>query len=300
VLQAIAQVRPQKLFVIADGPRPDRPEEIEQCEKTRSLIRQIDWNCEVHKNFTEINQGIRRRIPSGLDWAFEQVNQAIILEDDCVPHPSFFRFCEELLERYRETPSIGQISGFHEVPADDQYSYHVSMYPRIWGWATWRRAWRRYNDDVGRWDALLKKEPGQWLLQKPRQLRYWRWIHQKVSEGKIQSWDYRWLFSLWHADMVAISPNTNLVRNVGLGHSDATHTRRKKPSMAVQAVGTSFPLRHLPNLRPDHALDALVENVSYRPSMVWEIKCLIKEFLWILHFLGSSKRVLRRLAHLRI
>jgi hypothetical protein len=141
VFEAIRQAQPSKLLVVADGPRSTRPGEAEKCAATRAIIDQVDWECEVLTNYSDVNLGCRHRVSSGLDWVFEQVEEAIILEDDCLPHPTFFRFCEELLEWYRHDHRIVAISGdnFQNGHQSGEFSYYFSRYVHIWGWATWRR-----------------------------------------------------------------------------------------------------------------------------------------------------------------
>src|SRR5512139_3287315 len=153
VFAEIAKARPPKLLVVADGPRANRSGEAEKCAATRAIIDRVDWDCEVLTNFSDTNLGCKNRVSSGIDWVFEQVPEAIILEDDCLPHPTFFRFCEELLERYRDDERIGMISGdnFQLGQKRTDASYYFSRYNHIWGWASWRRAWRHYDREASAW-----------------------------------------------------------------------------------------------------------------------------------------------------
>lgn len=139
---AIKAARPSTLLVVADGPRLDRAGEQELCARTRTVIDGVDWPCEVLRNFADANIGCGRRVSSGLDWAFSQVDEAVILEDDCLPDPSFFPYCDELLERYRTDERIMMVSGnnFQNGASRTWDSYYFSRLPHCWGWATWRRA----------------------------------------------------------------------------------------------------------------------------------------------------------------
>ncbi|OUC08639.1 hemolytic protein HlpA-like protein, partial [Litorilinea aerophila] len=150
VFAEIAKARPRRLLVVADGPRPHRPDDVEKCSATRAVIERVDWPCEVSCDFAEENLGGRRRISSGLTWAFSQVEAAIVLEDDCLPHPTFFPFCEELLNRYCHDERIMAITGdnFQFGRSRTKYSYYFSRYFHSWGWATWRRAWQHYDDTL--------------------------------------------------------------------------------------------------------------------------------------------------------
>ncbi len=153
VFDAIREARPEKLLIVADGPRPTRPGEAALCNETREVLDRVDWSCQVLSNFAETNMGCGRRVASGLDWAFEQVEEAIILEDDCLPDSSFFPYCGELLERYRADERIMMISGnnFQNGASRTADSYYFSQLPHCWGWATWRRAWRHYDFVMQDW-----------------------------------------------------------------------------------------------------------------------------------------------------
>jgi hypothetical protein len=142
VFEAIRQAKPPKLLVVADGPRPDRPDDIEKCKAARGVVEQVDWDCEVLRNYSDVNLGCKKRVSSGLDWVFNTVEEEIILEDDCLPHPTFFRFCEELLDYYRHDERIMVISGdnFQFGRNCTEYSYYFSRYNHCWGWSTWRRS----------------------------------------------------------------------------------------------------------------------------------------------------------------
>nr|MBA3765731.1 glycosyltransferase family 2 protein [Acidobacteriota bacterium] len=156
VLAEIAKARPSKLLVIADGPRADHPDDAEKCLAARAAIDRVNWDCEVLTNYSEVNLGCGARPSSGLDWVFENVAEAIILEDDCLPHPTFFPFCAELLERHRDDERVMMISGdnFQFGRKRTQYSYYFSRYTHTWGWATWRRAWRYFDREIKLWPAL--------------------------------------------------------------------------------------------------------------------------------------------------
>jgi hypothetical protein len=156
VFAAIREAQPSQLFLISDGPRANRPDDLEKCRAVRAVIDQVDWPCDVQTNYAEKNMGCKYRVASGLDWVFSVVEEAIILEDDCLPHPSFFKYCEELLEKYRDDRRIGIISGHNNLfgyrrSAD---SYYYSNIPYIWGWATWRRTWEAYDFNISLWPEV--------------------------------------------------------------------------------------------------------------------------------------------------
>jgi hypothetical protein len=246
VLARIAQARPRRLFVVADGPRPDRPGEDVLCAQTRQLIESVDWDCEVLTDYAPVNLGCKRRVASGLDWVFSQADSAIILEDDCLPEPEFFPFCESLLERYRDDPRVHMVRGtnllFGARYTDDSY-YFSDLY-NIWGWASWARAWQGYDVDLSAWPAL--RDSG-WLERKlpdPAKAKLVRYFLDETHAGRIDTWDYQWLLTGWLRDALAIVPACNLVRNIGHG-SDATHTHSRDNPLAELNTGRlPFPLRH--------------------------------------------------------
>ncbi len=225
VFLEIAKARPPKLLVIADGPRLDRPGEIEKCRASRAIIDRVDWPCEVLTNYSEINLGCKNRVSSGIDWVFSQVEEAIILEDDCLPAPSFFQFCEEMLERYRHDERIGMISGTNflndKIAIDD--SYYFSKYMTIWGWATWRRAWNNYDVKVKFWPKLKEDRFLDSRINSKDERSYWYQAFDRVHSGAIDTWDYQWVLCNWTQSRLSIVSKVNLISNIGF-RPDATHT----------------------------------------------------------------------------
>ncbi|KPQ39984.1 MAG: putative O-linked N-acetylglucosamine transferase, SPINDLY family [Phormidium sp. OSCR] len=262
VFEAIRQAQPPTLLVIADGPRPNRPGEAEQCAAARQIINSIDWNCDLLTHYSDQNLGCRRRVSSGLTWAFEKVEEAIILEDDCLPHPSFFRFCQELLEKYRHTPEIMAISGdnFQNQPRSP-YSYYFSRYSHVWGWATWRRTWQLYDRDLQAWPHLKSSDWLQQKLQHPDLINYWKQTFDKAYQG-FDTWDYSLLFTCWQHNGLTILPNVNLITNIGFGQ-DATHTKTPSPFANLPQQAISFPLAHPPHIRRHQLADAYSEAIMF-------------------------------------
>lgn len=226
VFEEIRRARPSKLLVVADGPRQDRPGEAEKCDAVRAIIEQVDWPCTVLKNYSDTNIGCKRRVSSGLDWVFETVPEAIILEDDCLPNPSFFRFCEELLEKYRDDDRVMQIGGcnFQDGIKRGDGSYYFSIYNHIWGWASWRRAWKYYDVNITSWRKTIHEEFLYTLFADKKTARYWKMLLDKVQKCEIDTWDYQWTYSVWSHNGLAILPQKNLISNIGF-LEDATHAR---------------------------------------------------------------------------
>lgn len=243
----IARARPRTLFVIADAPRPDRPDEAARCAAARAVIDRVTWECDVRTLFAEEHRGCRHQVPAGLDWAFSQVEEAIILEDDCLPDPSFFRFCTELLGHYRDDPRVMAVSGScflapRDRPAD---SYYFGSIPLVWGWATWRRAWQTYDRRMAGWDAF--RTSAEFMRMFPSLSTRWHYRGQmdRTWSGNVDTWDYQWVYSMWRQQGVALLPTRNLIRNLGL-RADATHTRDHDPLLAPPLESIEFPLRHPP------------------------------------------------------
>ncbi|TRU79065.1 MAG: glycosyltransferase family 2 protein [Microcystis viridis Mv_BB_P_19951000_S68] len=271
VFEAIRQAKPPKLLVVADGPRPDRADDIEKCKAARAVIEGVDWDCEVLTNYSDLNLGCKKRVSSGLDWVFEIVEEAIILEDDCLPHPSFFRFCQGLLDYYRNDKRIMAISGdnFQLGRKRTEYSYYFSRYNHIWGWATWRRAWQYYDVKMKLWQEV---RDGNWLesiLGETQAMKYWRKIFQTAYDNKVDTWDYPWTFACWIQNGLTILPNQNLVSNIGFGEG-ATHTGNSVHLLAnIPVKAMIFPLKHPPFIMRDTIFDSFSQkNIFQRNRIV--------------------------------
>jgi hypothetical protein len=245
VFEAIRQAKPSKLFVVADGPRPDRPGEAEKCTATRALIERVDWDCEVIKNYSDVNLSARIRVSSGLDWVFEMVEEAIILEDDCLPNPSFFPFCETLLDWYREDKRIMMISGNNVLGEwkSDSQSYHFSYYGSIWGWASWRRAWQYYDVDIKLWQNPEARKKIKDILANNYQYQVRAKNFDDAYSKKVDAWDYQWSFARLLQSGLSIVPCVNLISNIGFGE-DATNTKSANSIVAnLKTENIEFPLK---------------------------------------------------------
>lgn len=232
--------------------------------KTRAIIDKVDWDCEVITNYSETNLGCRDRVSSGLDWVFEQVEEAIILEDDCLPHPTFFRFCEELLYRYRDNEQIMMISGtnlqFEHLRT--HCSYYFSRYNHIWGWASWRRAWHFYDKKMESWSKIKNTNWLGCLLKDKTLVEYWSKIFERTYKGEIDTWDYQFRFAIWTRSGIAIIPSNNLISNIGWGHPDATHTGNPNHKVAnIPTEAMIYPLVHPPEITRNIKADKFEEII---------------------------------------
>lgn len=245
VFSEIARARPTKLLVISDGPRANRLGEAERVAQTRAIIDRVDWDCEVLTHYADANMGCKMRVSSGLDWVFEQVEEAIILEDDCVPDPTFFRFCQELLERYREDERVALISGdnFQFGRHHTDASYYFSRYNHIWGWASWRRAWKHYDRDIRFWPEIVKDDGLGQIAFSKQEAAYWTKACQGVYDKSIDTWDTQWTLTIFARGMSNILPSVNLIKNIGFG-PDATHTQGLSIYANMDTTPMTFPLVH--------------------------------------------------------
>jgi hypothetical protein len=284
VFELIRKAKPPQLLVVADGHRPQRAGEAALCSATREIIEQVDWQCEVLKNYSDTNLGCARGVASGLDWAFNKVEKAIILEDDCLPHPSFFRFCEELLDRYQDDERIMSIAGtnFQFGRQRSEYSYYYSGFHDCWGWATWRRAWQYFDFDLKLWPQLKEENFLKDKLSHHRAVKYWNDIFKKTSEGEINSWFYRWLFACWNQSGLSIMPEVNLVSNIGFSDATATNTSTKaenSPYANMEITEMSFPLRHPPFMLPNIEADRFTQKTRFNPNLLRRIVVKLKR-IW--------------------
>lgn len=254
VFQAIRAAKPPRLYVAADGPRQTRMEE-GLCEDVRSIATQVDWPCEVNTLFRNENLGCKRAVSSAIAWFFEREVEGIVLEDDCLPSISFFAFADQLLERYREDERVFLVSGYNkqDVWDCDGYDYFFSNYGGIWGWASWRRAWKYYDRDMTDLEDSIRKGVFENLLGareaavRVRQLR-------EVKEKNVDTWDYQWGFARHKNNGLSCVPRKSLVKNIGFG-KDATHTVGENQD-GVEAHEMDLPLKENPYVVPDRRYDS--------------------------------------------
>lgn len=267
VFQAIAKAQPAKLFLIADGPRDGRAGEAEACDEVRKIITRVDWPCEVVTNFSSNNLGCRERMISGLNWVFSQVEEAIILEDDCLPDPSFFPFCQELLEKYRGDSRISYISGSNLVEKHLNIvdSYYFSHIGGIWGWATWKSEWQRYDRHLSDWPKLKGENLLAKIFDQARAVAYWTSIFDAMYENRgPNTWDYQWTYTHLKTNALTIIPRVNLIANVGFG-LDATHTIQVDSRLTPPAKTLEFPLRHPSSFAPLRSADRRLQDLFSPP-----------------------------------
>jgi hypothetical protein len=283
VFAAIRAARPPQLFVIADGPRRDPGSDAAKCAAARMIVEHVDWPCQVCRRFADENIGLRRNISEGLDWVFDQTERAIILEDDCLPDPTFFPFCEQLLERYSQDRELAAIGGtnldpIHTAPLNGE-SYYFSRFCHVWGWATWRRAWELCDHQMREWPAVRRTD---WLWQKCEggtAQNFWRRHFDDSYSNRqdgLSTWDVPWLFSCWQHGMLSIVPRNKLVSNIGFGGA-ATHTKSQTRAAHLPATAMEFPLRHPSHKTVNAAADRHIqenffEGITTAQRLYWKLR----------------------------
>ena len=271
VFEAIRKAKPPRLYVAADGPRADKADEAEKVEQARRIATQVDWECEVKNLFREKNLGCRVAVSFAIDWFFENEDEGIILEDDSLPSQSFFWFCEELLEKYRDDMRIMAVSGdnFQKGPARNEFSYYFSRFNHCWGWASWRQAWLYYEKDMQSWLYIRDNDYMQDILLDKTAVKYWGKIFETANRNEIDSWAYRWTFSCWVQNGLTVLPNVNLVSNIGFGR-DATHTTGKDCVYSKMPVfNLSFPLKHPSWMIIDKKADGYTQKTHFNQPNIF-------------------------------
>lgn len=242
VFDAIRQARPKQLFIAADGPRDNHPDDAINCAQVRAIINQIDWECDVKMLLREHNLGCGRGVSLAITWFFDHVERGIILEDDCVPDQSFFSFTEQLLHRYKHEEHVMMITGtsflFNKVQRKQSY-FFAKHYP-IWGWATWKRAWQRYDFTMQSWDAEKRDWLNQFFKNK-NMADHWAENFEQIKSGKLDTWDIQWAYACIRHGGYSVIPYTNLISNIGLF---GVHANGKKSAFHEMPV-SSVPVDHL-------------------------------------------------------
>ena len=284
VFEAVRRTRPAQLWIIADGPRT--VDEKARCDETRAVVEKVDWDCEVQRNYSESNLGCRLRLASGLDWLFSHTSEAIILEDDCLPSPDFFRFAETLLDRYRDEERVMHIGGSNFLAGSRMApcSYYFSKYAHIWGWATWARAWRHYDLEMKSWPDFVRSGSNH-VFGDRRERKHWIHRLRPFATGeRSDTWDYQWIYAVWTRQGLCVVPEVNLISNIGHGEG-ATHTRVGSQRANLAAGEMPTELHHPPELKINEEADRrmfyealggrrLLERQTWRyrlskPARVW-------------------------------
>jgi predicted O-methyltransferase YrrM len=289
VMEAIRAARPPRLYVAADGPR-DHASGSDPCEEVRRIATAVDWDCEVRTLFRDRNLGCREAVSGAITWFFNNEEAGIILEDDCLPSSDFFKYCTELLERYRTDTRIMAICGSSYADLGPRYgpSYYFSYYADIWGWATWRRAWQFYDRDLARWPgARARQDLNVISAGRAWHRAYWTNLFDATRAGRINTWDYQWIYTVIEQGGLACYPVRNLISNLGF-RPDATHTIAQDPENCASPAANlphqplGFPLVHPARVERMTALDQAIEakRLGLRPpSHMMKMKAIARHLL---------------------
>jgi len=266
VFEAIATLQPKQLFIAADGARAEHNGDVKNCPNVRSIVSNVNWECEVQYLFQENNLGCKNGVVTAINWFFENVEEGIILEDDCLPNERFFNFCSTLLEKYRNDNEVMHIGGTNFQPSEFtiEAEYYFSRITHIWGWATWRRAWKKYHQEL---PDYTSKQLEDWFSNyefNKRSLLYWDHAFKMIKEQAIDTWDYQWTYCLWKNKGLAIVPKLNLVSNIGFG-LDATHTEK---GAAIYANLPTYSMEITKHPKDKH-VNTIADNYTFNK---WYVK----------------------------
>jgi len=277
MLTELREYSPTHLLVIADGPR--NSEEARLCDETRKVVSScVDWECRIEWNSSEVNLGLEVRVETGLDWVFDKVDRAIVVEDDCCLARSFFLFCDELLDRYESNEKVLAItaSNFQDGKKWGEGDYYFSRYPHCWGWATWRRAWDLYDSEMSDLDQVIEREALREVLDRERPYRGWIKKFRAAKKGVLNSWATKWTYACMKHGGLVVTPQENLVTNIGFD-SRATHTKNANSKNGfMNSSQVEFPLTHPKAVKRQCHADSYVERRNFRSSFLSRFKRLIR------------------------
>lgn len=269
VFEAIKKAQPKRLYLACDGPRPNNTNDVRKCDEVKEVLSGVDWECDVKMLFREKNLGCMTACTEAISWFFENEEYGIILEDDCLPAQSFFSYCEAVLKKYKDDSRIVHVNGNNyntsKVTKTD-YSYHFTFFPQVWGWATWRRAWKNFQTTMPLFkdfdDPQFFRHIG--LTDRDYAKIRLRWL--KVYEQQVNNvWDYQWHFINMLEGNLVVSPVKNQISNLGFneGSTHSPHVNLLKADLPRHEM--SLPIVHPPCLFIDHLM-----NDNYRHMMINE------------------------------
>ena len=283
-LEALRPVAPQRVWVLCDGPRAGRAGEVEQVAAVRRQLDHLPWRCEVKRLYRDEHLGCFRSISDGITWFLEECGAGIIVEDDVIPDPSFFSFCEEMLLKYADAADVFAISGHHRrpKPLDLNEDYGFSNYFECWGWATWQRAWNHFDPTLSAWreretwDSICKR-----VFRNYRARAYWTWIFRQVDQQRRDSWAYRFLLTIWKQHGCVIIPKINLTENIGFT-AEGTQTAHFS-GLEVSASEQSFPLNHPRVIAINPKIDKWFEDGIHSKSFTVRLGWLCRKVKSVFH-----------------
>lgn len=295
VFEAIREAAPSRLYIASDAPRFGHPTDVAKNREVKQIVSRVDWPCEVKTQFQEENLGCSLGPRAAFSWFFQHEEEGIILEDDCVPHKSFFYFCAEMLDKYRDNHRIISVNGSNlGYNLNNGDSYTFSRFMNMWGWATWRRSAEAVDYELKDWKH--QKQPLLTLYSRLRQnildtdlhwYRYWKdKFDRTVNGGKVTWWDWQWIYHQTRNQQLSIVPSVNLVSNIGF-HDDATHTKAgDNPAASIPAVAMQFPLQHPRSMSVD---------LNYEEEFVKWVWCYHRRQPASYHIKSYARRIAQRI-----
>ena len=280
VFERIRKVAPPKLYIASDGHRDNREGEEEKVKTVREyVLNSIDWKCEVKTLFREKNLGCGKAVSQAITWFFENEEMGIILEDDCLPSASFFPYCQELLYKYKSNSQIYHITGhnpltYTEIPN----SYYFVRIPHVWGWATWRRAWKQYNFDIIDLDNFIKQRKINDVFNKGADRYYFIDVFKRIEKHDIDTWDYQWTYTTFYNKGISINPAKNLITNIGFG-PDATHTISDDPKHNNQQSFEVEEFMHPSEIKIDTHIISTINKRAFGINWLWYYKMRVKKII---------------------
>lgn len=245
---AIRAYQPHILYIAIDGPRTDHPDDRILCQQTQTKIMNlIDWECKVKTLFREINAGCGRGVSEAVSWMFQSEEMGVIIEDDCQASVDFFKFCEEILPRYRQDERIAQVNGFDlSYSSATTNTYFFTSYPSCWGWATWKRAWENLNFTMQNWKSdrkkIFKRFP---FAEACIHYLLWSRLYRNIQkQKKLNIWDFQWSIYVFLQNKLCINPFANLVVNTGFGINSTNCSDPHSPLSQAAWGKLDFPLQH--------------------------------------------------------
>jgi hypothetical protein len=266
VVEGLAGTEPRLVLASVDGPRPDHPDDRERCARVRAVAESVPWASEVRLKAEEANLGCGPAVSSAISWALDQVPEVIVIEDDCLPDPSFLPFCDELLDRYRDDQRVMQIGGTNWGADERRFagrSYAFTSFAPVWGWATWRRAWALYDYELESWPRLKESGMDAGMEVSPRFRRLLERDWHLVREGR-GTWDHQWQYTVIRHHGLSVIPASNLVVNIGHRGDATQHTAPDRVFAALRRESAPTPLRHPPEVARNAAVEAVFERIYWQ------------------------------------
>lgn len=292
LINVLKPLHPKELYISCDGPRSGNLNDVKHIKKIRRVIeREVSWECNVHTLFSKTNGGCKLGVSQGITWFFNNVEAGIILEDDCVPHPTFFKYCEILLDKYKDQENVFSIMGTNLLQkrfSSDSYVFTPHVF--CWGWATWRRAWQHFDLHMNDWPKMKKENALSSIFIEQSAIDYWANIFDRTMNDEIDTWAFRWTYSSFKNNALNIMPNVNMITNEGFGFDKkATHTKFTHAKYSVvPKKAVKFPLKHPSEVAINHSRALYIHKTLYQENYL--------AYLWNLLY-GTAKYFFKQITN---